>query len=124
MSNPTPSHLKTPKMWLPIPNGTRVKLRTETLEGVIDGLTELVTGPDRNPDGRTQYRINVGVPTRHLVAEDNLTILLGGDDLVVMLRQNEPYRRCVTEQLRDKFSADRFTKSAKSQKAHKRLQAT
>lgn len=124
MSNPTPSHLNTPKMWLPIPNGTRVKLWTETLEGVIDGLTELVTGPDRNPDGRTQYRINVGVSTRHLVAEDNLTILLGGDDLVIMLRQNEPYRRCVTEQLRDKFSADRFTKSAKSQKAHKRLRAT
>ena len=26
----------------------------------IDGLTEIVNGPSRNPDGRTQYRINVG----------------------------------------------------------------
>ncbi len=114
MSNPTPSHLKTATMWVPIPDGTRVKLRDETLEGIIDGLTEFVSGPDRNPDGKTQYRMNIGVPTRQLVTEDNLCILLGGDDLVIMLRQKEPYRRCVTEQLRSKFAADRFKKSVKS----------
>ena len=37
-----------------------------------------------------------------------------GDDLVIMVRQKEPYRRSVTEQLRGKFAADRFKKSAKS----------
>jgi hypothetical protein len=95
-----------------IPDGTRVKRRHEAQEGVIDGLTELVTGPDRNPDGKTQYRMNTGVPTRELITEDNLCILLDGDDLVMMLRQKEPYRRCVTEQLRGVFAADRFVKSA------------
>lgn len=114
MSNPIPNQVKTTSMWVPIPDGTRVTLRNETLEGVIDGLTEFVSGPDRNPDGKTQYRMNIGIPTRQLVAEDNLSILLGGDDLVIMVRQKEPYRRSVTEQLRGKFAADRFKKSAKS----------
>jgi hypothetical protein len=112
MSHAPPSHPRNTRTWVRIPDGTRVKRRHENQEGVIDGLTELVTGPDRNPDGKTQYRMNTGAPTRELITEDNLCILLDGDDLVIMLRQKEPYRRCVTEQLRGVFAADRFVKSA------------
>jgi hypothetical protein len=97
--------------WVRIPDGIRVKHRSEGQEGFIDGLTEFVTGPDRNPDGKTQYRVNIGAPTRQLVTEDNLCILLDRDDLVIMVRQKESYRRCVTEQLRGVFADDRFIKS-------------
>jgi len=115
MSNPTSSQSKNASPWVRIPDGTRVKHRHEGQEGVIDGLTEFVTGPDRNPDGKTQYRMNIGTPTRQLVTENDLCILLGVDNLVIMVRQKEPYRRCVTEQLRGWFAADRFMKSVKSQ---------
>ncbi len=110
MSNVTPHQSPPKSSWIRIPDGTRVKHRHEALEGVIDGLTELVAGSTRNPDGRTQYRINIGEPTRHLLTEDDLCIVLDRDDLVIMLRQKEPYRRCVTESLRSRFSDDRFIK--------------
>ena len=98
--------------WRRIPDGTRVRLRENAQEGVIDGLTELVVGPARNPDGRTQYRINLGDPARMLVAEDALLIVIDKEGLVFMVKQNADYRRLVTEQLRGNFSADRFVPSA------------
>lgn len=98
--------------WRRIPDGTRVRLRENAQEGVIDGLTELVIGPGRNPDGRTQYRINLGDPARMLVAEDALLIVIDKEGLVFMVKQNVDYRRLVTEQLRGDFSADRFVPSA------------
>jgi hypothetical protein len=103
---------RTTKRWKRIPDGIRVRLRENAQEGVIDGLTELVIGPSRNPDGRTQYRINLGDPERMLVAEDALLILIDKDGLVFMLREKLDYRRLVTEQLRSGFSADRFVPSA------------
>jgi len=98
--------------WVRIPDGTRVKHRHEGHEGVIDGLTEMVSGPLRNPDGRTQYRMNIGASTRQLVTQDDLCILLDRENLVIMVRQKEPYRRSVTERLHSILSADRFIKSA------------
>lgn len=98
--------------WRRIPDGTRVRLRENAQEGVIDGLTELVIGPGRNPDGRTQYRINLGDPARMLVAEDALLIVIDKEGLVFIVKQNIDYRRLVTEQLRGDFSADRFVPSA------------
>lgn len=98
--------------WVRIPDGTRVKHRHDGHEGVIDGLTEMVSGALRNPDGKTQYRMNVGGATRQLVTQDDLCILLDREDLVIMLRQKEPYRRSVTERLHSILSADRFIKSA------------
>ena len=98
--------------WRRIPNGTRVRLRENAQEGVIDGLTELVVGPGRNPDGRTQYRVNLGEPDRMLVAEEALLMIVDAEGLVVMRKENVDYRRLVTEQLRGGFSADRFVPSA------------
>lgn len=100
------------KTWMRIPDGTRVRHRHEAYDGFVDGLTELVTGPGRNPDGKTQYRMNIGTPARQLVTEDDLCILLDADDLVIIVRQKEPYRRSITEQLHGFFADDRFIKSA------------
>ncbi len=111
MNNAAKSHPITSRTWVRIPDGTRVKHRHEGHEGFIDGLTELVTGPDRNPDGKTQYRMNIGAPTRRLVTENDLYVLLDRDDLVIMARQKEPYRRRFTELLRGVFADDRFIKS-------------
>ena len=97
--------------WIRIPDGTMVRHRHEAYEGFIDGLTEIAAGPNRNPDGKTQYRINIGGSTRQLVTEENLCILLDSENLVIMARQKEPYRRSVTTHLRDKFAEDRFIKS-------------
>ncbi|MCK6501216.1 MAG: hypothetical protein L6Q38_17180, partial [Nitrospira sp.] len=55
--------------WVRIPDGTMVQHRLDGQKGHIDGLTEIVMGPTRNPDGRTQYRINVGKGDRVLIAE-------------------------------------------------------
>jgi hypothetical protein len=98
--------------WVRIPNGTKVRHRHEAYDGVIDGLTEIVEGPNRNPDGKTQYRINIGGTTRLLVTEENLSILLDDENLVMIGREKEPYRRSVTAHLRAAFSDDRFIKSA------------
>jgi hypothetical protein len=100
------------KTWIRIPDGTKVRLREGGQQGVIDGLTELVVGPGRNPDGRTQYRLNVGDQERILVTEDALLVLIDEDGLVMMLKQKADYRRLVTERLRTEFSADRFVSVA------------
>jgi len=42
------------KPWTRFPNGTKVRLLEGGQEGLIDGMTELVVGPGRNPDGRTR----------------------------------------------------------------------
>ncbi|MGH7257073.1 MAG: hypothetical protein ACREIM_01765 [Nitrospiraceae bacterium] len=98
--------------WVRIPDGIRVRHRHEGQEGFIDGLTEMVVGPDRNPDGRTQYRMNIGVATRRLVVEDDLSILIDDENLVIMMRHKASYRRSVTEQLHVLLADDRFIKSA------------
>lgn len=112
MSNVKSIHPPPASKWTRIPDGIKVKHRHEGYDGFIDGLTELVTGPNRNPDGRTQYRMNVGAQARRLVAEDDLCILLDGQNLVIMARQKEPYRRSITAQLHGIFAVDRFVKSA------------
>lgn len=98
--------------WVRIPDGTKVRLREGGQEGVIDGLTELVVGPDRNPDGRTQYRINVGDQDRMLVTETSLQVLTDADGVVLMLKQKPDYRRLVTDRLRGTLPADCFVRSA------------
>jgi hypothetical protein len=98
--------------WFRIPNGTKVRHRHEAYDGVIDGLTEIVEGSQRNPDGKTQYRVNIGPGSRQLVSEDNLSILLDSENLVIIGREKEPYRRSVTTHLRAAFTEDRFIKSA------------
>ncbi|WP_455389397.1 hypothetical protein [Petrachloros mirabilis] len=98
--------------WIRIPDGTKVRLREGGQEGVIDGLTELVVGPGRNPDGKTQYRINVGDQDRMLVIETALTVLIDGEGLVMMLKQKADYRRLVTNRLRDTLSGDYFVSVA------------
>jgi hypothetical protein len=103
MNRPTPV-----EHWIRIPDGTRVRHRTEAYEGVIDGLTEIVSSSERNPDGKTQYRVNVGDSTRLLVSEDHLNILLDNKHLVMLARESELYRRSVTDRLRTVFSEDRF----------------
>ena len=107
--NATKNNRPTPAShWVRIPDGTKVRHRSEAYEGVIDGLTEIVSGSDRNPDGKTQYRVNVGDSTRLLVSEDHLNILLDNKNLVLLAREAELYRRNVTDRLRAVFAEDRF----------------
>lgn len=114
--NAVPTHpARTEKTWVRIPDGTMVRHREGGHDGFIDGLTEFGSGPDRNPDGKTQYRMNVGASTRQLVTECDLSILLDKENLIIMARQKEPYRRSVTAHLRSAFADDRFVKSTKSQ---------
>lgn len=103
--------------WVRIPNGTKVRHRTEAYEGTIDGLTEIVSGADRNPDGKTQYRVNVGDSTRLLVSEDHLNILLDDKNLVLVGRESELYRRTVTNRLRAALPDDRFVVITKKRAA-------
>lgn len=98
--------------WVRIPDGTKVRHRSEAYEGVIDGLTEIVSGSDRNPDGKTQYRVNVGDGTRLLVSEDHLNILVDNKNMVLLARESELYRRSVTDRLRAVFPEDRFVTTA------------
>ena len=107
-SKPVPPRPNT--AWVRIPDGTKVKHRHEGHIGFIDGLTEIVTGPNRNPDGKTQYRMNIGAPDRQLVTESDLSILIDDEDLVIMLRQKAPYRRAVTQSLHSVLAPDRFVK--------------
>jgi hypothetical protein len=100
------------RTWKRIPDGIRVRIGQNAQEGVIDGLTELVIGPTRNPDGRTQYRVNFGHSERMLVAEDALAIVIDEEGLVLMRKEKADYRRLVTEQLRGGFPEDRFVPSA------------
>jgi len=109
MTNPKAEGLHTVKRWVRIPDGTKVRFREDRREGIIDGLTELVVGPGRNPDSRTQYRINVGDPDRTLAIEDDLLVLT---DEVIMVRQKGELRRMVTQQLQAVVADDRFVKAA------------
>jgi hypothetical protein len=112
MTNPKADGLHTVKRWVRIPDGTKVKFREDGREGIIDGLTELVVGPGRNPDSRTQYRINVGDLDRTLAIEDDLLVLTDADGVVLMVKQKGEYRRVITQQLQAVFAADRFVKAA------------
>lgn len=112
MTNGQQSQSQPASRWVRIPNGTKVRHRLDGHNGIIDGLTELVIGPNRNPDGKTQYRLNIGGSTRQLVTEDDLCVLLDSDGLVIMLREKEPYRRSITEQLHGVLSEDRFIQAA------------
>lgn len=98
--------------WVRIPNGTKVRHRHDAYEGTIDGLTELVEGPGRNPDGKTQYRVKVGAGARQLVSEEHLNILLDQNDLVMIAKEKEEYRRFMTKRLRAAFENDRFVRPA------------
>jgi hypothetical protein len=100
----------TPGVWIRIPDGTKVRHRHSNLEGFIDGLTEIVSGPSRNPDRRTQYRVNVGTDTRTLLAEDDLAVLLDKEGLVIMDREKASLRQLVTDRLRGVLPNDRFIK--------------
>jgi hypothetical protein len=95
-------------IWCPIPNGTRVRHQADGEEGIIDGLTQLVEGVRRNPDRLTQYRIDVGSPTRKLAAEQDLLIVVDHEGLVIMLKQPVEYRRHVTDRLRSAFQDNQF----------------
>ncbi|HEU4686589.1 MAG TPA: hypothetical protein VFS39_18930 [Nitrospira sp.] len=103
---------RTEQAWIRIPDGTKVRLLEGGQEGVIDGLTEFVTGSNRNPDGRTQYRVNVGDPSRILMSQDGLLVLTDADGVVLMLKENLDYRRIVTERLRAQLPTERFVLSA------------
>jgi hypothetical protein len=98
----------TESKWVRIPNGTKVRHRRDAYDGFIDGLTEIVVGPERNPDGKTQYRVNIGGGIRQLVSEEHLNILIDQDDLVLIGKEKEPYRRLMTVHLRGSFGSDRF----------------
>jgi hypothetical protein len=112
MTKLNPEGLQAVKRWVRIPDGTKVRFRVDGREGIIDGLTELVVGPGRNPDSRTQYRVNVGDPDRTLAIEDDLLVLTDADGVVLMVKQKGEYRRAVTQQLQVVFAADRFVKAA------------
>jgi hypothetical protein len=94
-----------------ISDGTKVRFREGGHEGTIDGLTELVVGPGRNPDNRTQYRINLGEFDRTLAIEHDLLVLTDADGVALMVKQRDEYRRVVTQQLQAVFTADRFVKA-------------
>jgi hypothetical protein len=99
------------RKWVRIPNGTKVRIGSGGRDGTIDGLTELVTGSRRNPDGRTQYRISmVGEQERTLAAEDDLVILTDAEGLVLIAKQAIEYRSHVSRQLHAVLAADRFIK--------------
>lgn len=97
--------------WVRIPDKTKVQYRLEDHRGAVDGLTEMVTGVKRNPDGRTQYRIDVGQPQRLLAAEEDLVILLDDEGLIMMEKENAGYRQGITERLRGAFQEDRFSRA-------------
>ena len=103
---------KSAQQWIRIPDGTRVRHRSEAYEGTVDGLTEFVSGSERNPDGRTQYRVKVADSTRLLTSEEHLNIVLDKENLVLLGRESELYRRSVTDRLRAVFPSDRFVPAA------------
>ena len=109
MNEQTSERSTSSKEWLRIPNGTKVRHRLEGYEGNVDGLTELVDkGTFLNPDGRTQYRIDVGDPQRKLAAEDELLIVSDNEGLMIIGKQKVAYRREVTQWFRSRFAADKF----------------
>jgi len=94
--------------WTQIPNGTKVRLAEGGIKGVIDGVTEFVIGALRNPDGRSQYRVNVGNPLRMLVAQQDLVVLTDAAGLVLIHKANDDYRRYVTGRLCLEMSDSHF----------------
>ena len=108
MNKPHQGQPRSTTQWIRIPDGIKVRHRYEGHDGFIDGLTELVVGPNRNPDGQTQYRLNIGVPARQLVTEDDLSILIDSENLVIMAREKAPYRRYITERLHGMLTDERF----------------
>ena len=112
MTNLEAEGLQAVKRWVRIPDGTKVKSREDGREGIIDGLTELVVDPGRDPDSRTQYRINVGDPDRTLAIEDDLLVLTDEDGVVLMVKQKGEYRLVVTQQMQGVFAEARFVSSA------------
>lgn len=96
------------KPWLRIPDGTMVLHRSDNKPAIIDGLTELVDSGSMNPDGRTQYRLDVGSSVRRLAGEDELLIVVDENGLVVMPKQSLGYRQYVTARLHHVFEDNRF----------------
>jgi hypothetical protein len=99
------------KSWMRIPDGTKVRYGVDKLEGTIDGLTEIVKGPNLNPDGKTQYRIDVGTSMRERVSEADILILTDQDGLVLMGKASKAgveYRRYLTERLHTAFHENMF----------------
>jgi len=94
--------------WRRIPDGVRVRHLAHGEEGLIDGLTEIVEGRRRNPDGATQYRIDTGTDMRSLAAEEELLILVDEEGLVIMRKEPVEYRKFVTDRLHGTFPHDRF----------------
>jgi len=66
MTNPKADGLHTVKRLVRIPDGTKVRFREDGREGIIDGLTELVVGPGRNPDSRRSILSMSEIPIGHL----------------------------------------------------------
>jgi hypothetical protein len=104
MTNPKTEGLHTMKRWVRIPDGTEVRFCEGGYEGTIDRLTELAMGSGRNPDSRTQYRINVRDPDRTLAIEDDLLVLTDADGVVLMVKQKGEQRRVVIKQLQAGFA--------------------
>jgi hypothetical protein len=98
-----------PGKWYRIPDGTKVRHRGGGGDGVIEGLTAIVSGANLNADGRTQYRVQgVGKTEVTLAADGDLLFLTDREGLVLIGREGAPYRRYVTERLRGLFNDDRF----------------
>ncbi len=114
MLNEDKSKRTAEKPWARIPDGTKVRYASDGndgCDGFVDGLTEIVNSPKRNPDGKTLYRLNVGTPQRQLAAEADLLILLDQEGLVQVTGKSVlEYRRSVTEQLHHTFDESRFAK--------------
>ncbi len=105
----TTTTTSTEQKWLRMPDGTKVRHRTEGYDGIIDGLTEIVEkGATLNPDHRTQYRVHVGEPCRKLAAEADLLILADGEGLMMIGKQPAAYRREVTGWFRSRHEAEKF----------------
>ena len=85
MANQMAVGLHTVKRWVRIPDGTKVRFREDGGERIIDGLTELVVGPGRNSDSRTQYRINIGDLDWTLAIEDELLVLTDAEGVVLVV---------------------------------------
>jgi len=112
VTNPETEGLHTVKRWVRIPDGTTVRFREDGREGIIDGLTNLDVGPGRNPDSRTQDRINVGALDRTLAIADDLLVMTDADGVALMVKQKGEYRRVATQQLQAVCAADCFVKAA------------
>ena len=95
--------------WYRIPDGTKVKPRGETGEGVIDGVTEIVNDQQLNGDLKTQYRVRMlGTAEVKLVGDLDLLFMVDEDGLVIIPKQAVGYRSYVTERLRSVFPAQQF----------------